>query len=123
MTHLPARSMQPLDPPPSVQPMRLSLATRIFLGYAVVLITFGAVSVFSVKEMHDNQQEIQLVSQGYLYLSQDIAAIGNFHKNQLDAIDRIPKSDAVEARRSNVEMARRYYPPVMAEHIATARLR
>ena len=28
--------------------MRLSLATRIFIGYAAVVVTFGAVSVFSV---------------------------------------------------------------------------
>ena len=43
--------------------MRLSLATRIFLGYAVVLVTFGAVSIFAVAEMHRNQGDIRLVSQ------------------------------------------------------------
>jgi len=49
--------------------MRLSLATRIFLGYAAVLVTFALVSAFSVVQMHQNQVEIQLVSQGYLSLS------------------------------------------------------
>ena len=57
--------------------MNLSLATRIFLSYAVVLTTFAAVSIFSVLEMHQNQQEIRLVSQGYLHLSQDASTIEN----------------------------------------------
>src|SRR5690242_4072510 len=70
-------------------PMNLSLATRIFIGYAVVLTTFGAVSIFSVSELHRNQQEIRLVSQGYLHLSQETSAIETMHKNRERDTDRV----------------------------------
>jgi hypothetical protein len=69
--------------------MRLSLATRIFLGYAVVLVTFGGVSLFSVAEMRRSQVEHRLVSQGYLHLSQETAAIDTFHKNQAKDTERM----------------------------------
>jgi hypothetical protein len=60
----------------------VSLATRIFLGHAVVLVTFGLLILFSVSELHRNQQEIRLVSQGYLPLTQDAAALESFQRNQ-----------------------------------------
>ena len=53
----------------------LSLATRIFLGHAAVLCTFGVVALFSVSELHRSQQEMRLVGQGYLQLLQDAAAL------------------------------------------------
>ena len=80
--------------------MKLSLATRIFLGYAVVLVTFGAVSLFSVAELHRNQQEIRLVSQGYLQLSQDAAALETFHTNQDKDTERLLDEQSVETRRA-----------------------
>lgn len=100
--------------------MKLSLATRIFLGYAVVLVTFGAVSVFSVRELHENQGEIRLVSQGYLHLSQDVAAIETFHKNQERDLERLATEPNVQVRRSLILIARRYTPPLMTERLQTA---
>ena len=76
------------------------MASRIFLGYAVVLATFGAVSIFSVAEMHRNQVEIRLVSEGYLSLSQDAAAIETFHKNQERDTERLIDEKSVETRRA-----------------------
>ncbi len=101
--------------------MNLSLATRIFLGYAVVLTTFAAVSIFSVAEMHQNQQEIRLVSQGYLHLSQDASTIETFHKNQQRDTDRLLEEKSVETRRALIRLARLYSPLVMTERIAAGR--
>ncbi|MBX5484715.1 MAG: HAMP domain-containing protein [Myxococcaceae bacterium] len=103
--------------------MNLSLATRIFLGYAVVLATFGAVSLFSVGEMHRNQQEIRLVSQGYLHLSQDTSAIESFHKNQEHDTARLLGEKNVETRRFLIKLARQYFPPQMADRVASAKER
>jgi two-component system NtrC family sensor kinase len=103
--------------------MKLSLATRIFLGYAVVLVTFGAVSLFSVAEMHRNQQEIHLVSQGYLQLSQQTAAIETFHNNQAKDTDRLAEEKSAETRRALIRLARLYFPPLMAQRIELGRAR
>jgi len=101
--------------------MKLSLATRIFLGYAVVLVTFGAVSLFSVAELHRNQQEIRLVSQGYLRLSQDAAALETFHTNQGKDTERLLDEQNAETRRTLIRLARLYIPPLMSQRLATTR--
>jgi signal transduction histidine kinase len=85
--------------------MKLSLATRIFLGYAVVLVTFGAVSIFSVTEMHRSRQEILLVAQGYPQLSQLVASIETLHKGLVGDGSRLA----------------RVYAPTIAEHVAKGR--
>ncbi|HZI04619.1 MAG TPA: sensor histidine kinase, partial [Archangium sp.] len=103
--------------------MKLSLATRIFLGYAVVLVTFGAVSLFSVAELHRNRLEIRLVSQGYLQLSQDAAALESFHTNQEKDTERLLEEGSVETRRALIRLARLYFPSLMAERLQAAKAR
>ncbi|WP_375772318.1 ATP-binding protein [Archangium gephyra] len=103
--------------------MKLSLATRIFLGYAVVLVTFGAVSLFSVAELHRNRLEIRLVSQGYLQLSQDAAALESFHTNQEKDTERLLEEGSVETRRALIRLARLYFPSLMTERLQAAKAR
>ncbi len=105
--------------------MRLSLATRIFIGYAVVLATFGAVSVFSVTELRRNQIESRLDGEGYLALTQITSAIETFHKNQSQDTARLRDEKNLETRRALIRLARLYFPGLMSEKldsgIATAR--
>jgi signal transduction histidine kinase len=103
--------------------MKLSLATRIFLGYAVVLVTFGAVSLFSVAELHRNRLEIRLVSQGYLQLSQDAATLESFHTNQEKDTERLLDEGSVETRRALIRLARLYFPSLMTERLQAAKAR
>src|SRR5260370_19773515 len=101
--------------------MKLSLATGICRGYAVVVATFADVSIFSVAEMHRNQQELRLVSEGYLHLSQDAAAIDTLHQNREKETERLVDEQGVETRRALIRIARLYYPRVMAQRISAAR--
>lgn len=101
--------------------MKLTLATRIFIGYAAVLVTFGAVSLFSVAEMHRNLEEIRIVSQGYLHLSQDAAAIETFQKNEARDLVRIFDEKNPETRRALIRLARLYFPPLIGQKIAETR--
>ena len=104
--------------------MRLSLATRIFLGYAAVLVTFALVSAFSVVQMHQNQVEIQLVSQGYLYLSVDTSAINASYRNLQKHTEALFEEGSAEKRRALIGLVRHYLnelPEVMTEAQASAR--
>jgi len=100
--------------------MKLSLATRIFLGYAVVLVTFGAVSLFSVAELYRSRVLIQLISQGYLQLSQEAAALENLHTNQQRDTERLLKEESARARRDLMDLARLYFPPLIAQRLEAA---
>jgi signal transduction histidine kinase len=101
--------------------MRLSLATRIFLGYAAVLLTFGAVSLFSVTEMHRNQEDMRLVSEGYLHLSQTGAQIESFFKNHQRDLERISDEKNAEARKRALRLAQLYFPSQMAAMVTEGR--
>ncbi len=101
--------------------MRLSLATRIFLGYAVVLVTFGGVSLFSVIEMHRNQVEFRLVSDGYLHLAQDVAAIETFHSSRERDTQRLREEQNEQTRKALIRLSRLYFPGLMAERVEAAR--
>jgi two-component system, NtrC family, sensor kinase len=59
--------------------MNLPLTTKIFLGFAAVLITFGAVSASSVLQMRRISEEMRLVSEGYLPLTKAVAQMENAH--------------------------------------------
>ncbi len=101
--------------------MKLSLTTRIFLGYAVVLVTFGAVSGFSVLTLRQNQLEIRLVSEGYLGLSQTVAAIETFQANQAKDTDRLRDETSVETRKALIRLARLYFPGLMAGQLKSGK--
>ncbi len=103
--------------------MRLSLATRIFLGYAVVLVTFGAVSLFSVAELRGNQLEIQVISQGYLHVAQDMAALITFQQNRERDTDRVFQERSPETRRALGRLSQLYFPALIAERLSSARNR
>ncbi|MFT3708412.1 MAG: ATP-binding protein [Archangium sp.] len=101
--------------------MKLSLTTRIFLGYAVVLVTFGAVSGFSVFTLRQNQLEIRLVSEGYLELSQTVAAIETFQANQAKDTARLRDEQSVETRKALIRLARLYFPGLMAGRLKSGK--
>jgi signal transduction histidine kinase len=101
--------------------MKLSLTTRIFLGYAVVLVTFGVVSFFSVSELRRNQVEIRLVSEGYLGLSQTVAAIETFQANQAKDTARLRDEPNVETRKALIRLARLYFPGLMADRLQSGK--
>jgi signal transduction histidine kinase len=103
--------------------MRLSLATRIFLGYAAVLITFGAVSLFAVTEMRRSQEEMRLVAQGYLHLTKSAADIeSSFNSHQRD-MARLHDEKNPEARRLVISLTRRYFQQTMGQKIADGQQR
>jgi two-component system NtrC family sensor kinase len=98
----------------------LSLATRIFLGQAAVLCTFGVVALFSVSELHRGQQEMRLVGQGYLQLLQDTAALESLQKNQVQESSQIAREQNEETRAALIQLAPRTFPPLLRQRLASA---
>ncbi len=98
----------------------LSLATRIFLGHAAVLCTFGVVALFSVSELHRGQQEMRLVGQGYLQLLQEAAALENYQKYQAQETAQIAREHNSETRAALIQLAPRTFPPLLRQRLAAA---
>ena len=98
--------------------MKLSLATRIFLGYAIVTLTFGAVSIYSVLELRQIGSEIRLVSDGYLALAKATAQLDSFHKSRQRDTERLFAEKAKDARQAILRLAQGYFPQRVQERLA-----
>ncbi|MCL2625329.1 MAG: ATP-binding protein [Cystobacterineae bacterium] len=59
--------------------MRISLATRILIGFAAVLLASSTVSLVSILTIRQNQIEVQLLGDGYLQLAKTIADVQTLH--------------------------------------------
>ncbi|WP_373044098.1 sensor histidine kinase [Vulgatibacter sp.] len=102
--------------------MRLSIATRIFLGFAAVLCVFGAVSSFAVWRMHAIGEEIRLVSEGYLPLTKVAAQLETFHKNKQRDTDRLLEEKDPRTQRILIKLARLYFPRIVREKLGQGQL-
>ena len=45
--------------------MRISIATKVFLGFVAVLVVSGLLSIFGIVRMHRIGASLRLVSSGY----------------------------------------------------------
>ena len=101
--------------------MRLSLATKIFLGFALVVCTFGAVTAYSVITLHRVGEGIRVVSQAYLPLTSVAAQVETFHKNRARDLQRLLDEKDLRTQRALIKLARLYYPQEMRKRLQAGR--
>ncbi len=96
-----------------------SVASKIFLTFAVALAAFGLVAAFAVGRLHSLGRDLRLLSQGYLPLTRVVAQIDV--KDWLTA--RVLEASALEpsARRAYRPVARAHFPALVREKIAEGR--
>lgn len=101
--------------------MRLSIATRIFLGFAAIVTVFGAVSAFSIARMQGIGADIRLVSEGYLPLAKVATQLETIHKNKQRDTDRLLDEKDPRAQRVLIKLARLYFPRIIREKLREGR--
>ncbi len=99
----------------------LSVATKVFLSFAVVLITFGAVSIYGVVQMRAIGRRLGLLSTGYFPLAQVAARLETFQKERELERDRLMEERDPHSRRALVQLARVYFARQVRDKIAAAR--
>jgi hypothetical protein len=55
--------------------MRISLVTRVFVGFLTVFVLLGGVVVYAVVTMSQMQSEVTLVKQGLVPISAKLSAL------------------------------------------------
>lgn len=109
--------------------MKLSISAKIFVGFLVVLGTFGGVATYGAVTMRRLGDELRLVSRGYLELRLQVSEIQNRHSNLLkelesaDGSSRLPtfiKYAIDDARRSRLKQQ---MPQALADVKALEQLR
>lgn len=103
--------------------MRLSVTTKIFLGLAIVVLTFGLVSIYAVVQIHRIGQDLELISHSYLPLTKTAAELESAHKNRARDITRlIEEKPAPGVQLLIIKLHRQFYPRTV-QKIAGARER
>ena len=105
------------DGAPNGSGVRLSIATRIFLAFAVVVTVFGAVSAFSVWRMQAIGADIRLVSEGYLPLAKVTTQLETIHKNKQRDTDRLLEEREPRAQRILIKLGRLYFPRIIRDRL------
>jgi signal transduction histidine kinase len=89
--------------------MRLSISAKIFVGFLVVLATFGAVAAYAAVSMRHLGDELRLVSRGYLDLRLQLSELYTAQTNLLKELEQLAKEGTPRARliKPDLDAARR----------------
>jgi signal transduction histidine kinase len=89
--------------------MRLSISAKIFVGFLVVLATFGAVATYGAVAMRNLGDELRLVSRGYLDLRLQVSELYTAQNNLLKELELLGKEGPARARlvKPDLDAARR----------------
>jgi len=101
--------------------MRLSIATKVFLGFAAVLVMSGSVSLFGIVQMHRIGQGLSLVSSGYFPLTRIAGSLEAFQKERERSTDRLLAETDPAQRSSLIALDRTYFARIADERLARAR--
>jgi two-component system, NtrC family, sensor kinase len=89
--------------------MRLSISAKIFVGFLVVLATFGAVATYGAVSMRNLGDELRLVSRGYLDLRLQVSELYTAQTNLLKELELLNKEGPARTRliKPDLDAARR----------------
>jgi signal transduction histidine kinase len=89
--------------------MRLSISAKIFVGFLVVLATFGAVATYGAVTMRSLGDELRLVSRGYLNLRMQVSELYTAQTNLLKELELLTKEGPARTRlvKPDLDAARR----------------
>jgi signal transduction histidine kinase len=89
--------------------MRLSISAKIFVGFLVVLATFGGVATYGAVTMRNLGDELRLVSRGYLDLRLQVSELYQAQTNLLRELELLGKEGPARARlvKADLDTARR----------------
>jgi two-component system NtrC family sensor kinase len=100
--------------------MRLSIATKVFLGFVVVLLCSAAVSVYGIVRLQRIGSGLSLRSRPYVPLKGAVSTLEAFHKQrESSTLDRLLDTRDPKAR-ANLIALDRTFAKVVAERLAFA---
>jgi two-component system NtrC family sensor kinase len=100
--------------------MRLSIATKVFLGFVAVLACSAAVSAYGVARLRRIGQGLSLLSRPYMPLTRAVSTLEAFHKERVRNTDRLLEESDARARAGFIALDRTYFTRVVGERLAYA---
>jgi len=93
--------------------LRLSLATKIFVGFVAVLTTFGAVAVVSLGQVRSVARDLRRIKDDLLGLARTSAQLETHQQNRFRDLRRALEEDEDRNRAVILRVGLAYYPEVV----------
>src|SRR5437762_11332552 len=97
--------------------MRLSIATKVFLGFVAVLICSASVSLYGIVRLQRIGRGLSLISRPYMTLTRAVSTLEAFQKERERSTERLLKEQDPAARRSLIALDRTYFARVVRERL------
>lgn len=98
--------------------LRLSLQSRVFGGFFLLLLVFGGASALSVRALHGVRRDLVVLTRGYLALGRAATQLRTLQELKDATVDRAVAEDDDTLRRPLVGFSRELYPQQMGERLA-----
>jgi signal transduction histidine kinase len=97
--------------------MRLSIATKVFLGFVAVLICSASVSLYGIVRLQRIGRGLSLLSRPYMPLTRAVSTLEAFQKERERSIDQLLEEQNPAARRNLIASDRTYFARVVKERL------
>ncbi len=101
--------------------MKLSLATKIFLGFSLVLAVFGAVPIFGVAKLNAIRDQLNTVNRVYLPLNRLVAEVDTQQETARRSTDSILAFAETDLQRTLLQNVRRSFSRNITSRLVRAR--
>src|SRR5438477_9332213 len=97
--------------------MRLSIATKVFLGFVAVLVCSAAVSGYGIVRLQRIGRGLSLLARPYMPLTRAVSTLEAFQKERERSTDRLLEEQDPAARRNLIALDRTYFARVVRERL------
>ena len=95
----------------------MSLQSRVFAGFLVLLLVFGAASALSLRALHGVRGDLVVLTRGYLQLGRAATQLRTLQELKDATVDRALEEDDALLRRPLLAFSRELYPEAMSERL------
>src|SRR5438105_2271828 len=100
--------------------MRLSIATKVFVGFVAVLICSASVSLYGIVRLQRIGRGLSLLARPYRPLTRAVSTLEAFQKERERSTDRLLDEQNPKTRASLIALDRTYFARVVGERLAFA---
>jgi len=100
--------------------MKFSLATKIFIGFTLVIAVFGVVSVYGITQFNAVRGQLDAVNKGFLPLNRVVAEMETLQESSRRSMDNILRFENLRRQKTLLQNSRRSFNRNMRSRLQQA---
>lgn len=101
--------------------MKLSLTTKVFFAFTLLLATFALLAFYSVQEFHNIGEDLRTINEGHLSLARSVGQLETLQQNRFRDLRRSTTEPDPQSREVILRIANAYFPDVLRARLEEVR--